>query len=80
MSSSRCDHIRELLPAFVNGTLSEEQQQRRVQGHLSGCDACRAELSSWEAVARATIAASEQAQAAPSARVWEGMWNRIERE
>lgn len=78
MSSSGCNHTQELLPAFVNGTLSKDEE-RRVREHLTECDVCRAELASWEAVAGATVAASGKAPA-PSAQAWEGVWARIQRE
>ena len=38
-----CDPIRELIPWYVNGSLSVEEA-RRVAAHLSGCEACRDEF------------------------------------
>lgn len=39
-----CSPIRELIPWYVNGTLSVDES-RQVAAHLAGCEACREELS-----------------------------------
>ena len=39
-----CDPIRELIPWYVNGSLSVEEA-RQVAAHLSRCEACRDELT-----------------------------------
>lgn len=39
-----CDPIRELIPWYVNGSLSVEEA-RQVAAHLSRCEACRDELA-----------------------------------
>jgi hypothetical protein len=39
-----CDPIRELLPWFLNGTLSAPERQA-VEEHLAACEACRGELA-----------------------------------
>jgi anti-sigma factor RsiW len=39
-----CRSIQELLPWYVNGSLSDEEA-RRVAGHLSHCETCRDELA-----------------------------------
>lgn len=50
------DHVDDLLPAYLNGTL-DAPERRRVAGHLELCPVCRAELASWEAVRGATASA-----------------------
>jgi len=40
---SRCEKIRELIPWYITGSLSKEEQ-RQVAEHLTRCDACRDEL------------------------------------
>jgi len=39
-----CDPIRELIPWYVNGSLSVEEA-RQVAAHLSRCEGCRDELT-----------------------------------
>jgi len=39
-----CERIRELMPWYVNGTLSHEEM-RDVTAHLAGCEACSEELA-----------------------------------
>lgn len=43
MPSMSCEHVAELLPWLLNGTLGEEER-RTVEGHLEGCPRCRREL------------------------------------
>lgn len=43
MSTSTHDHVADLLPWLVNGTL-EADERLRVEEHLARCDACRGEL------------------------------------
>lgn len=76
MSMPGSDHVTELLPAYVGRTL-DPRGRRRVQGHVRGCAACRAELFSWEAVAKATVASSERMPSAPEC-VMERVWAQIE--
>lgn len=47
------DHVDHLLPAYINGTLDQETQER-VHTHLGLCEACRNDLVEWEAIASAT--------------------------
>lgn len=43
MQPMSCEHVAELLPWLLNGTL-EEEQRHAVERHLEGCPGCRAEL------------------------------------
>lgn len=49
------DHIDDLLPAWLNGTLTFDVKAR-VRSHLDQCAACNAELDEWQAIAQATRA------------------------
>jgi len=40
---SRCDRIRELIPWYIAGSLSKEEE-REVAEHLTRCEACRDDL------------------------------------
>jgi len=57
-------HVADLLPAYLNGTLSEPEG-RRVAAHLDACVQCRAELAFWRAVRGAATAAFGPAPAPP---------------
>jgi anti-sigma factor RsiW len=46
------EHVRDLLPSYVNGTL-EPVEFGRVSEHLARCAGCRAALRSWEAIGTA---------------------------
>jgi hypothetical protein len=45
-NSHRAYHISDLLPAYLNRTL-DPHQTALVEGHLSRCNVCRAELADW---------------------------------
>lgn len=66
------DHIDDLLPAWLNGTLPFDVQER-VRSHLDHCAACRAEVEEWEAIARATRAFAE-ARLIEGGQVSGGIW------
>src|SRR2546421_10199748 len=54
------EHILDLLPAYLNGRLDITNIER-VRAHLARCEACRRELSSWQAVqgtAQAVVASA----------------------
>lgn len=72
MTRHTTNHIVDLLPAYVNGTLDPDDL-RHVHAHLAGCETCRLALSEWEMVAGATQRAAQRVPA-PSdallARVW----------
>ena len=71
-------HVADLLPAYLNGTL-QAGDERRVDEHLRGCAACRAELPSWEAV-RGAVGVSQAALPTPSPAVFDRAMARIEAE
>ena len=75
MRGTEPGHVADLLPAYLNGTL-EAGEEHRVDEHLRGCAACRAELSSWEAV-RGAVDVSQSAMPAPSPAVLDGALARI---
>ena len=43
------EHVVDLIPGYALGSLDEEEKQA-VTRHLSGCDGCRAELLTYQAV------------------------------
>ena len=45
------DHPEELLPWYVNGTLSPEERQR-VEAHLDQCPSCRGEVQALRSLRR----------------------------
>jgi hypothetical protein len=64
------DEVQQLLPWFVNGTLTPEEAAR-VEAHLADCAECRGEL-----VAERQLAAAVQSISLDS----EGDWERLERQ
>jgi anti-sigma factor RsiW len=44
-----CADLVELMTAYLDGALSEEQR-REFEEHLAGCDGCQAALSQWRTV------------------------------
>lgn len=70
------NHVADLLPAYINGTLDRPTSER-VHAHLLHCEACQSELTSWEAVrAAAQLAAAVTPQ--PSANVLNAVWAKID--
>lgn len=70
------DHIADLLPAYLNGTL-DLQSSGRVQKHLLVCKACQQELFTWEALRDATQFAIASAPL-PSTNVMGQVWATID--
>lgn len=70
------DHIADLLPAYMTGTL-DAQSAEHVQRHLLVCETCKQELSSWEAVKEAVQFAAVSAPL-PSANVLNQVWAQID--
>ena len=66
------DHVADLLPAFVNGTLARPERAQ-VISHLQRCPACAADLRAWQAIREATRASVAPSPAAPAA-VLESVW------
>lgn len=56
------NHPRDLLPFYINGTLSEAEQTV-IEAHLAGCPACQADLKEWQTIAQAVQAAAEDSAA-----------------
>jgi hypothetical protein len=57
----RPEHVADLLPAYVNGTLDEVTFDL-VQQHIQHCADCHFSLSAWRAIAVATQAAAAKAE------------------
>ncbi len=70
------NHVADLLPAYVNGTLDGPVSER-VRTHLLHCAACQIELSSWEAVRDAAQFAAAVTPL-PSANVLNVVWAKID--
>ena len=71
--SDDAGHVADLLPAYVNLTL-EDEDVARVRTHLARCPACRDDLAFWTSVAALTIQAAATAQNAPSLALLEAVW------
>lgn len=80
-------HVVDLLPAYINGTLTERDFQR-VHHHLSACSSCREELTAWRAlgdVTRLTFGLQsgtgvEASPAPPAPALLASVFARLERE
>ncbi|HLH74386.1 MAG TPA: zf-HC2 domain-containing protein [Chloroflexota bacterium] len=68
--------LRELLPAYVNGSLDRPSTER-VRQHLMICRLCQSELVAWEAVESATRLA-HLVTPVPSEGVLDRVWEEIE--
>ena len=64
MNQASNEHVVDLLPAHINGTL-EPLKQRAVREHLRSCAACQDEFLFWRRISEATIEASRQLPAPP---------------
>ncbi len=70
------NHVADLLPAYINGTLDYPTSER-VHAHLLHCGACQIELSSWEAV-RDAAQFTAAVTPLPSANVLNAVWAKID--
>ncbi|MGE5293780.1 MAG: anti-sigma factor family protein, partial [Solirubrobacterales bacterium] len=68
-----CTECRELLVAYFEGLL-EESQERAVEEHLKGCEACRAELKELQTLRQSLV---RSARATAEADLEERVMNRI---
>ncbi len=66
------DEIRGLLPRYYDGELTEEAA-RRVELHLPGCAACRAELHELRLLSAALASAAEPPMAAETDAFWQAL-------
>ncbi len=71
------DHVDELLPAYLNGTLDRVTAEQ-VQQHLLRCAACRVELMAWEAIGDGTRAMASHV-AVPSKGLLDRVWAELDR-
>src|SRR5512147_1339067 len=53
------NHVHDLLPFYLNGTLSEAEQTT-VEDHLATCPACQAGLREWQAIGQAVQAEAQK--------------------
>jgi hypothetical protein len=70
------EHIADLLPAYLNGTLARREQER-IRRHLGTCPACLQDLRAWTAVGAAAPLAFEPA-AQPSPALLDRVWAELE--
>ena len=70
------EHMADLLPAYVNGTLHHDERQR-IQQHLLLCSECQHELATWQAL-RATAQLSLTATPLPSAYTLTQVWTKLD--
>jgi hypothetical protein len=70
------NHIADLLPAYVNGTL-DAQSAEHVHKHLQNCSACRLELATWEGI-RNSVQMAVAAAPIPSATILKQVWTKID--
>ncbi len=76
MSTEDTKHpVSDLLPWYLNETLSQEEQQQ-VQGHLTNCADCRAELEEMRQL-QGAIQEGSVKQERPSSTVFRRVMDRI---
>ncbi|RMF80450.1 MAG: hypothetical protein D6744_08230 [Planctomycetota bacterium] len=72
----KCDDVRQVLGAYVDGALDADAQGE-VATHLASCDACRAEAEALSTLVRNLSAAAEPVDT-PRAALWEAIENRLD--
>jgi hypothetical protein len=77
MNRETTEHVADMLPAYLNGTL-DAGLAARVEAHLSGCAACRAELAEWRAIAEAAPMLCRQSPI-PADTLLSRVWSEIDR-
>jgi hypothetical protein len=70
------DHVVDLLPEYVNGSLDSASAEH-VRGHLLDCEVCQLELSSWEAI-RNTSQFAMASTPLPSVQTLDQVWAKID--
>jgi hypothetical protein len=76
MTTAMPEHIDELLPAYLNGTLAAAEAAR-VGQHLTGCAGCRQRLAGWQKIGSAAQLLASGAPS-PSRGVLARVWARID--
>ncbi|HEY7909195.1 MAG TPA: zf-HC2 domain-containing protein, partial [Thermomicrobiales bacterium] len=77
MNRETTEHVADMLPAYLNGTLAAGTAAR-VEAHLSGCAACRAELAEWRAIAEAAPLLYQQ-RPIPADTLLSRVWSEVDR-
>ncbi len=70
------EHVADLLPAYVNGSL-DMGSAHRVREHLLECETCQLELASWEVIRDVSQFAVASAPL-PSAQILDQVWAKID--
>lgn len=78
MNRETTEHVADMLPAYVNGTLDAESAAR-VARHLTTCMACQNELAAWQAIAGAAQTVYQRAPL-PNDALLDGVWAAIDGE
>lgn len=71
------EHISDVLPAYVNGSLDRPSAER-AREHLAHCSACQIELAAWVKISSATQTATRLIPV-PSADLMDRVWAEIDR-
>ncbi len=77
MNRETTEHVTEMLPAYLNGTL-DAGMAARVETHLPTCSACRAELAEWQAIAESAPILYQQSPL-PADALLSRVWSEIDR-
>jgi hypothetical protein len=77
MNRETTEHVADMLPAYLNGTL-DAGTAARVEAHLPGCAACRAELAEWRAIAEAAPMLYRQSPI-PADTLLSRVWSEVDR-